>query len=268
MMEYPKISIVTVCYNAVNEVEMTILSVINQTYPNVEYIVVDGGSTDGTVDVIRKYDSRITKWVSEPDKGIYDAMNKGIGMATGEWLNFMNAGDKFVDMNVLKNISINFNSLNGVLYGDTVGELFGGKFSLRKADIKKIENPRNCRMGFTHQSSFVRTELAKKYPFDLRFKLAADYNMMVSLYNLGYSFKYVSIPISVYDGHGISAQNVYLHRLECLTVRSPKSTFTNRLTAWLISTKLCTKLWLRSAVSKRWLDWYYQKFRKHKYYNP
>ena len=94
-MNNPKITVVTVCYNAVKDIEKTILSVVNQTYDNIEYIVVDGGSKDGTVNIIQKYEDRITKWISEPDKGIYDAMNKGILMATGDWINFMNAGDYF-----------------------------------------------------------------------------------------------------------------------------------------------------------------------------
>ena len=89
-MNDPLISIVTVSYNAVATIEQTILSVINQTYPNIEYIIIDGGSKDGTIDIIRKYADQIAYWVSEPDEGIYDAMNKGIKIATGEWINFMN----------------------------------------------------------------------------------------------------------------------------------------------------------------------------------
>ena len=80
MENNPLISVVTVSYNAVSTIEQTILSVINQTYPNIEYVIIDGESTDGTVDVIKKYADRITYWVSEPDKGIYDAMNKGMGL--------------------------------------------------------------------------------------------------------------------------------------------------------------------------------------------
>ena len=90
-MEKPLISVVTVAYNAVATIEQTILSVINQTYPNIEYIIIDGGSTDGTVNIIKKYMDHIAYWVSEPDKGIYDAMNKGGIRATGTFIQFLNA---------------------------------------------------------------------------------------------------------------------------------------------------------------------------------
>ena len=104
MKKFPKITIVTISYNIVTYIEKTILSVVNQTYPNIEYIVIDGGSTDGTLDVIKKYSDKITYWVSESDKGIYDAMNKGIDAATGDWINFMNAGDVFYHNNVIDEI--------------------------------------------------------------------------------------------------------------------------------------------------------------------
>lgn len=101
MMNIPIISVITVCYNAAASLEETMLSVLNQTYDKVEYIVIDGGSKDGTLDIIKKYANRLAYWTSEPDKGIYDAMNKGISKATGNWVNFMNAGDLFIDNEVL-----------------------------------------------------------------------------------------------------------------------------------------------------------------------
>ena len=103
-MEKPKISVITVCFNAAHVLEKTIISVVNQTYPNVEYIVVDGGSNDGTLDIIKKYETQIDKWISEPDNGIFDAMNKGIRMASGEWLNMMNAGDFFFSKESLSEV--------------------------------------------------------------------------------------------------------------------------------------------------------------------
>ena len=122
MLEKPLISIVTVSYNAVATIEQTILSVINQTYSNIEYIIIDGGSTDGTLDVIKKYADKIAYWVSEPDKGIYDAMNKGIKVATGEWINFMNCGDYFVANNTLESVfgSGKIYKKAEILYGDSI----------------------------------------------------------------------------------------------------------------------------------------------------
>ena len=97
----PKISIITVSFNAVKVIEETIVSVINQTYTNVEYIIIDGGSTDGTVDIIKEYADKISYWVSESDKGIYDAMNKGGIKALGDFLYFLNAGDSFYNKSSL-----------------------------------------------------------------------------------------------------------------------------------------------------------------------
>ena len=118
MSNIPKISIVTISYNIVSSIEKTILSVISQTYSNIEYIVIDGGSTDGTVDIIKKYSNKISYWVSERDKGIYDAMNKGIEAATGDWINFMNAGDLFFHNNVISEIIPFLDNNVDIIYGD------------------------------------------------------------------------------------------------------------------------------------------------------
>jgi glycosyltransferase involved in cell wall biosynthesis len=120
-MNNPLISIITVVYNGVSTLEQTILIVINQTYKNIEYIIIDGGSIDGTVDIIKKYEDKLAYWVSEPDKGIYDAMNKGIDKATGEWINFMNAGDCFNFYNILEDgFQMNISNMINVIYSDTL----------------------------------------------------------------------------------------------------------------------------------------------------
>ena len=118
----PRVSIITVCYNAVSAIQRTILSVLSQTYENIEYIIIDGKSTDGTLAIIKKYESRIAFWLSEPDNGIYDAMNKAINNATGEWVLFMNADDEFVDNKVVERFVfvVKTHKNYAVYYGDTI----------------------------------------------------------------------------------------------------------------------------------------------------
>lgn len=203
-IDNPLVSIVTVSYNAVSTIEQTILSVINQTYSNIEYIIIDGGSTDGTIEIIRKYENKIAYWVSEPDGGIYDAMNKGVRKTTGQWLNFMNAGDSFYNKEVLFNLFENFNGKQvDVLYGDTMIKC------LNKSCIKKaFPLETMCKsLPFCHQSVFVKTDVMKKYLFDVRFRIAADYNFFYTIYNRNYIFHYMEAIISIYDASdGISSK--------------------------------------------------------------
>jgi len=102
------VTVVTVVFNASSTLEATIQSVLNQTYENIEYIIIDGGSTDGTRDIIRKYEDQVDYWLSRPDKGVYDAMNSGIKLSTGEWLNFLNANDVFFDSTVLERLAASY----------------------------------------------------------------------------------------------------------------------------------------------------------------
>jgi hypothetical protein len=113
----PLITIITVVFNGEEFIEETILSVISQTYDNVEYIIIDGGSTDGTLEIIKKYEHAISYWFSEKDKGIYDAMNKGIDLATGEWINFLNAGDTFFQDNILFDRIVPITQSTNLIYG-------------------------------------------------------------------------------------------------------------------------------------------------------
>lgn len=206
---YTKISVITVCYNAVESIENTIRSVISQTYSNVEFIVIDGHSSDGTVDIIKKYEDKICKWVSERDKGVFDAMNKAIDMATGEWLLFMNAGDTFAEKDVICSF------FNGVDYDEDVGVVFGDAFFLQPDNSLSYykSSPfaeRKCGirdMGICHQAIFTRTSLARRFKFDFSYKYAADYNMMMNIFKSGYKFSYNTIPVCVYNLDGISSNN-------------------------------------------------------------
>ena len=211
MNNNPIISIITISYNAVKDIENTILSVLNQTYPNIEYIIIDGGSSDGTLDIIKKYQDKITYWVSEPDKGIYDAMNKGALKATGIWLNFMNAGDTFYNEQVLEEVfKDNDWSDTDVIYGDTI-YIYPNKEQIQRAlGLSHIEvgNP------FCHQSVFVRTKLQQEYLFNITYKICADYYFFHTLYKRGYSFKYENKVISKYLYGGFSSSAIVYMLLE------------------------------------------------------
>ncbi|SBW08034.1 conserved hypothetical protein [uncultured Dysgonomonas sp.] len=201
-----KISIITVSFNTSDVIEKTIQSVINQIYPNIEYIIIDGGSTDGTADIIRKYANKITFWISEPDKGIYDAMNKGIDKANGEWINFMNAGDYFANNNVLTEI-FNGNSYDhsiGVIYGDSIGVKEGNVYVYEKpVPFFKQKNYIQSK-GISHQSMFVNSFIAKEIKFDLNLLICADFDMAYKIFNLGKKYHYIGIPIAYFESGGIS----------------------------------------------------------------
>lgn len=205
-MNFPLVSIVTVCYNASDSIEQTILSVINQSYANIEYIVIDGGSTDGTVDLIKRYIDRISIFVSEPDNGIYDAMNKAILRSTGSWINFMNAGDEFVNRSVIEKLIPYFSEAkNDVVFGNTLLMRDGIYSKLQKGRIKLNAFPE-----LVHQSTFVRTALMKSHLFNTKYVISADFEFLYSLYVSGNNFCYVDLEVSKYDVSGLSSN----HRAE------------------------------------------------------
>ena len=193
-MNSPLISVVTVSYNAVDTIERTILSVLNQTYSDIEYIIIDGGSTDGTVDLIKKYADKITYWVSEPDQGIYDAMNKGIDVATGEWINFMNSGDSFYRQDVLS--SLFDKEIQGdVICGSTHLIEKWGSFTETPLDLSCMKEKK----PFCHQSALVRLKWMKTMKFDIRYRICADYDFFYKLWKQNIPFVYTSVIVSNYD---------------------------------------------------------------------
>ena len=178
----PKISVITICYNAERWIESTILSVINQTYSNIEYIIVDGGSTDGTMAIVHKFSSPKFTILSEPDKGIYDAMNKGLAMATGDYVWFINAGDEIYESTTLENLIPYFQENADIIYGDTM--LMNESHNIvglrRKRPPEKF-TWKSFRMGMTvcHQSILVSRKIAPNY--DLQYKICADIDWIIRI---------------------------------------------------------------------------------------
>ncbi|EFV68551.1 glycosyltransferase family 2 protein [Bacteroides sp. 3_1_40A] len=199
-MNNPLISVVTVSYNAVTTIEQTILSVINQTYSNIEYIIIDGGSTDGTVDIIRKYADRIAYWVSEPDKGIYDAMNKGTKKANGEYIAFLNSDDWY-ELDAVSIIA---------QFADGKNDLISGIIKLYKNDLflyahgSSMDNIYNEMIA--HPSTFMKRDLFWELGgYDLSYKYVADYDLMLRLKKHGGHFVFVDKVIANFRLEGASS---------------------------------------------------------------
>jgi glycosyltransferase involved in cell wall biosynthesis len=196
------ITIVTVVYNGAESLEETILSVINQTYDNIEYIIIDGGSTDATLGIIRKYEHAIDYWVSEKDSGIYDAMNKGIDLAKGEWINFMNGGDCFFTESVLNDVFFDsFFEDTDILYGKhQVRYSSGRKRDAQTGDIKNLWKGSQ----FCHQASFTRANYHKLFKFNLCTKIVADFEFFYDAWKNKATFKAIPLTVVSFEAGGIS----------------------------------------------------------------
>lgn len=201
MEKKPLITIVTVTRNAETLLQQTIESVQKQNYPNLEYIVIDGNSSDNSLDLIR-HNSRISRWISEPDRGIYDAMNKGIDMAAGDWILFLNAGDTFASSDALSAL-INASANADVVYGDVVR---GGKPDSEEGILKHAsQSLKGHRLPFCHQSVIIRRRLLKVLNFDISHKYSADFKQYKELIKAGARFKYIPKPIARFDTSGLSS---------------------------------------------------------------
>ncbi|MDF1584496.1 MAG: glycosyltransferase family 2 protein [Methyloprofundus sp.] len=218
----PLISVITVVFNGEQYLEQTINSVIGQTYDNVEYIIIDGGSTDGTLDIIRRYEGAIDYWVSEGDEGIYDAMNKGISVASGEWLNFMNAGDFFANDKIIYDV-FKEKIKADLIYGDheirysTINKKFKAKSIL---EIFKG-------MIFCHQSMFVSKALQLEFPYEYeQYKFASDFSFIFRYITSDqYNIKYTNSVISSIEAKGESNINIFLTIKEYRSIVLKKADF-------------------------------------------
>lgn len=205
-MKTNKISIVTVVFNDVEHIRDTMESALGQTWNDKEYLVVDGGSTDGTREVIAEYADRLAYWCSEKDYGMYDAMNKAVAHASGDWVVVLNSGDVFVTAQALENVMRSTDPTQAdVIYGNSIA--VGEDAAL---EMKAGDDPAEMewRPVYRHGSSLIRTEVQRKYPYDLskapQLKYALDWEMIHRVYRAGYRFVKVDCLVESYLVEGTS----------------------------------------------------------------
>lgn len=208
-----KVTVITINYNNEKGLFKTIQSVIEQTIDNYEYIIIDGASDDGSREVILKHSDKIDYWISEKDTGIYNAMNKGIAQAKGEYCIFMNSGDVFYEKDTLRKI---LPYLDGtcIVNGDTF------------YPSGKIDNsPEEVSLSFfllstiIHQSTFIRTDLLKRNNYDEKYRIVSDWKFWIQeLIMNNVSYKNVHVPVSIFDETGIGSTNITLHDNEMVSV--------------------------------------------------
>jgi glycosyltransferase involved in cell wall biosynthesis len=205
--DLPLITVITIVYNGDKHLEQTIQSVISQTYNNVEYIVIDGGSTDLTLDIIRQYNSVIDYWISEADKGIADAMNKGNARATGDFVIYLHADDYFTNVHSLEKAVRYIKDSDGFVTCEILScEILYGK-SLKRMTPRGFNFWMHFKTGVYHQGVLCNRALLENMGgFDTQFKIAMDFDFFLRAYNSGVKIKYAPIVLSVMRDTGISSR--------------------------------------------------------------
>lgn len=215
------ISVITVCYNAQNEISRTIDSVAKQTFHDFEYIIVDGLSSDSTVSVAKDFSNSFKakginyKIFSEKDTGIYNAMNKATDLASGKWFLFMNAGDVFYDESALDKMQKFLNESEAIIYGDCVYSYVDRYKVVRAKELADLRSG----MVFCHQSTFIRNDIMKKYRYDESLKIAGDYDFFIRCYIGGEKFSHRDVIVSIFELGGASSA-AKAHMVEQLTVQN------------------------------------------------
>ncbi|MFD1551793.1 glycosyltransferase family 2 protein [Putridiphycobacter roseus] len=202
-MTTPTLSIITITYNNINGLKKTIASVSALTFNDYEHIIMDGNSNDGTQAYLKSIDQPTRIWVSEPDKGIYNAMNKGLAIAKGTWVIFMNAGDQFFNANILSDIP--FSESSSIIYGQCQAEYATGfKRIIKPLPIEQLWKG----MSFSHQSVFVTKKLMG-VGFNEKYKYVADFELLFKHFLAGVNFIALQVPICIIDAGGVSDQKRY-----------------------------------------------------------
>ena len=255
-----KITIITVSFNCEKTIEQTINSVLSQTYEDLEYIIIDGKSTDNTVNIIKKYEKNIDYWTSEPDSGIYNGMNKGIKKATGEYIQFLNADDALVSKNIIELIC---NELKKNKYPDilsapiwTVDEknciqkIGGDNITLN--DIKQGIN-------IPHPGVFMKRDILNKYGFNENYKIVSDFDLILKCVFLNKKFCFIKEPVVFFSDSGVSSTNEIALNKECNVVLS-KYTKTKSV----LKKENIIKLFLKKTNLIKYIRLYFRGWKKHK----
>jgi glycosyltransferase involved in cell wall biosynthesis len=200
-LKRPLISVITPVYNAISSIERCIRSVLEQPYDNVEHILVDGGSTDGTLDIISQYETKLDYWVSGPDAGIYDAMNKGINLARGDWLYFLGADDILV--RCLHKVTPYLKHVSFIYYGDVYmpvkNKVYGGAFTTDRLRVQNI-----C-----HQSIFYPRRVFQDNLYSLKYQVLADYEFNMRAWgDRRFHFRYIPVLVAIHADNGLSFQTI------------------------------------------------------------
>ena len=205
----PEFSIITICFNEAKNIRRTCESIVSQSRETFEWIVIDGGSNDGTLAILEEFSDRISKLISEADTGIYDAMNKGIEIATGEYLVFMNGGDSFASAEVLDWVRVS--PQKDLIYGDIFYDHIDGRI---EAYPDKLSNDYMLKKMLPHQATFYHRQLFEKYSlYDTSYKIAGDYDFFARILKTGeVSHHHINKPLAVFDNSGISSSSKQRNR--------------------------------------------------------
>lgn len=255
-MTGPKVSVITVVYNGAKHLEQCILAVANQTYANIDHIIIDGGSTDGSVDIIRRHESHVAKWVSEKDAGLYDAMNKGVAMVTDpeSYVLFANADDHLNYNDAIENV-LQLSNGEDLVYGKmlfTDGEISG--VAGREVTYRDLAQQTLC-----HPSTFVRRKVFDQIgTFDTSYTIAADYDFIVRAFRSGVSTRFVDVVVSTMRMGGVSddrfmlscaERKVVIHRQFPLV---PRLTGVAQVNFYDIPRNVARRLLSRAGLLSKW----------------
>ena len=226
-MQELNISVVTVCLNTVDTIEETIESVLGQTYSRIEYVIVDGMSIDGTLEVIQKYEkTQRIKMVSGKDRGLYHAMNKGIDLCTGDYILFLNSGDVFADRNAVSEVIAHTYLMPDIIYGNVTKIYQNQSITERYSGKKKVFKLLMTGKMPCHQGIFTKASVLKKFRFDESYQICADFDFLMRCVREHVSMQYVDVVVSVVDCvTGISSRKDNLDRMRAEDDRSIRKNY-------------------------------------------